>query len=137
VQLDPSAFLADAELIQALEKRSTPVPCNEDMFLFRQGDPPVGLFVLSEGEVTISMDSEHDGVAFSCQATSGSLLGLPALIANRPYSLTAFARKGATLSYIPKDQFNALTQTELALMVKILQVLAAEVRSARMAITQG
>jgi CRP-like cAMP-binding protein len=137
VQLDPSAFLADSELIQALKKRSTPLACDEDRILFRQGDPPVGLYVLSQGEATISMDSGHDDLAFSCQATAGSVLGLPGLIANRPYSLTVIARKGSSVGFVSRDEFNKLIQSELPLMGKVLQVLAAEVRSARLALTQS
>ena len=137
MQLDPSAFLADSELIQALKKRSTPLACDEDRILFRQGDPPVGLYVLSQGEATISMDSGHDDLAFSCQATAGSVLGLPGLIANRPYSLTVIARKGSSVGFVSRDEFNNLIQSELPLMGKVLQVLAAEVRSARLALTQS
>jgi CRP-like cAMP-binding protein len=136
MQLDPSAFLADSELLQALEKRSTPIICNEDRVLFNQGDASVGLYILSRGEATLSMDSGKNAAIFSCQATAGSLLGLPGLIANQPYSLTAIAHPGAQVGFISRDDFNALMQSESPLMVKILQVLAAEVRSARMAITQ-
>jgi cAMP-binding proteins - catabolite gene activator and regulatory subunit of cAMP-dependent protein kinases len=134
VQLDPSAFLADPELIKALQKRATRVPCDEDRVLFRQGDSPMAVYILSGGSAKISMNCENDGTAFCCQAGPGSLLGLPGLIANQPYSLTVVADKGATVSMVTRDEFNALVQTEPGLMVKILQVLAAEVRSARMAI---
>ena len=137
MQLDPSAFLADPELIQALEKRATSVSCGEDRVLFRRGDAPVGLFILRAGEAAISMDSGSDNLALSCLATAGSLLGLPGVIADQPYSLTVTARQGANVGFIPKDEFNALMHSEQALMAKILQVLAAEVRSARLAITQG
>jgi CRP-like cAMP-binding protein len=82
------------------------------------------------------MDSGNTAAVFSCRATAGSLLGLPGLIANQPYSLTAIAHPGAQVSYISRDDFNALVQSESPLMVKVLQVLAAEVRSARQAITQ-
>ena len=137
MQLDPSAFVADPELIRALEKKAAPVQCGEERMLFRQGDPPVGLYILSQGQATIKMDSGEENPAFSCIATAGSLLGLPGLIANQPYSLTAIAHKGATVGFITRDEFNTLMQTELSLTVKILQVLAAEVRSARLAITQN
>ena len=136
MHLDPSAFLADPELLKALEKRSTPIICNEDRVLFNQGDASVGLYILSKGEATVSMDSGNTAAVFSCRATAGSLLGLPGLIANQPYSLTAIAHPGAQVSYISRDDFNALVQSESPLMVKVLQVLAAEVRSARQAITQ-
>ena len=136
VQLDPSAFHADTDLIAALEKLATSFPCVEDRVLFRQGDPPVGLYILSQGEAAVSMNAGGDAVVFSCVATAGSLLGLPALIANEPYSLTAVARKGAIVGFISQGEFTRMMQTELPLMVKILQVLAAEVRSARLAIIQ-
>ncbi len=137
MQLDPSAFVADPELIKALEGNATRLSCDEERSLFHQGDPPVGLYILYNGEATISMDSGHDKLAFSCRASAGSLLGLPGLIANQPYSLTAVAHKGASVGFISREDFNAMMQTQSLLMVKILQVLAAEVRSARLAITQS
>jgi CRP-like cAMP-binding protein len=136
VQLDPSAFLADPELIKALEKRATPIPCDGERVLFRQGDPPIGLYILVKGEATVSMNSDDGGSLMSIRATAGSLLGLPGLIGNQLYSLTAIARPGAQVSFIARTDFNALMQSEVSLLVKVLQVLAAEVRSARLAITQ-
>ena len=50
MQLDPSAFLADPELIKALDKRATPFLCAEDRVLFCQGDLPTGLFVIHTRE---------------------------------------------------------------------------------------
>lgn len=136
MQLDPSAFLADPELFKTLEKRAEPIACDEERVLFHQGEPPSGLYIVSRGEATLSMDSGHDQPLFSCRASAGSLLGLPALIGNQAYTLSAIASRGAQVGFIDRDAFEVLMQSELALMVKILQVLAAEVRSARMAITQ-
>jgi CRP-like cAMP-binding protein len=136
VQLDPSAFIAEPELLLALEKRATPFTCEEDRVLFRQGDPPTGLFILRKGEATLSMDPGANQNLFACQAVAGSTLGVPALIGNQPYSLTAVARSGAEVSFISRDDFNILMQTEQSLMLLILQVLAAEVRSARLALAQ-
>ena len=104
MRLDPSAFLADPELIQALEKRATSVSCGEDRVLFRRGDEPVGLFILRAGEAAISMDSGKENLGLSCLAGAGSLLGLPGVIANQPYSLTAIARKGASVGFVSKEE---------------------------------
>jgi CRP-like cAMP-binding protein len=132
--LDPSAFLADPELIRALEVRSIAISCGEDHTLFRQGDMPVGLYILHRGETRLSMASITGESVTSVQATAGSLLGLPALVAKEPYTLTAVAQKGAELSFITADDFNTLMRTQTTLALKILQVLAAEVRAARQAI---
>lgn len=136
MQLDPSAFLADPELLQALEKHSISLVCDEDRVLFNQGDPSTGLYILLKGQAGLSMKGEDGSPLVSIQATGGSLLGLPGVIGNQPYSLTAVARSGAQVSFIPREDFNALMQSQLNLLVKVLQVLAAEVRAARLAITR-
>ncbi len=136
MQLDPSAFLADPELLIALEKRATPFTCDEERILFHQGDEPTGLFIVRTGEITLTMDPGANENIFSCQAIAGSLLGVPGLIAKQPYSLTAVANRGAEISFIASEDFNALMQSEVPLMLLILKVLAAEVRSARLALTQ-
>ena len=57
MKLDSSAFLADPELIDALEKRSTAISCGGDRVLFRQGDIPQGLYILDLGELTLTVTS--------------------------------------------------------------------------------
>jgi len=134
VKLDPSAFVADPELIQALEKQSVSIPCSGGRTLFRQGEHPAGLYILSRGETTLSMTSPNGEEVMSVQASAGSLLGLPGLIGDEPYTLTAVAHQDARLLFVTRDDFTLLMQTNPQLSLKILQVLAAEVRSARRAL---
>ena len=134
VQLDPTAFLADSELIRALSEHATPIVCDTDRILFQQDDPPVGLYILHEGEATISMTSQDGQTILSVQARDGSLLGLPGLISNQPYSLTAVAHAGARVSFLGRTEFTTQMESNPPLAFKILQVLAAEVRSARQAL---
>lgn len=136
MQLDPSAFVADQELIEALDSQATPLDCAADRTLFRQGETAEGVYLVRTGEVTLSMDSLEGGPILSVQAGAGSLLGLPALISNQVYSLTAVARAGAQVSFIARDEFTAFMQTHPPLAFKILQVLAAEVSAARRAISR-
>jgi CRP-like cAMP-binding protein len=81
------------------------------------------------------MASPAGDQVMSVQARANSLLGLPGLIGNEPYTLTAIARDGARLSFITREDFTALMQTDPRIGIKILQVLAAEVRSARRALS--
>jgi CRP-like cAMP-binding protein len=134
VKLDPSAFVADPELIQALEKHSTAISCDADRVLFNQGDHPQGLYILDHGETTITMASPTGEQLMSIQAHAGSLLGLPGLIGDEPYTLTAIARNGARLSFVPRDEFTSLMRADPPLALKMLQVLSAELRSARRAL---
>ena len=135
MKLDPSAFIADPELIQALEKRSTVISCGGDRVLFSQGDNPQGLYILDQGETILTMTSPSGQQVMQIEAPAGSLLGLPGLIGDEPYTLTAIARDGARLSFVPRDEFTSLMQSSPLLALKILEVLAAEVRSARRAMS--
>ena len=135
MKLDPSAFLADPELIQALEERSTAVSCGGDRVLFRQGEVPDGLYILNRGELALTMTSPSGEQVMQMQASAGSLLGLPGLISGEPYTLTATARNGACLSFVSRDDFTSLMQTNPLMALKMLEVLAAEVRSAREALS--
>ena len=133
VQFDPSAFLADSELLSELEKVASKIDCQSDRVLFEQGDPAVGLYIVGTGTTTISLTSESNSTIMKVDVVSGSLLGLPGVLGNQPYSLTAVARKGTQISFVSLMDFSALMESNPSLSLKVLQVLAAEVRTARRA----
>jgi CRP-like cAMP-binding protein len=136
MQLDSSAFVADSELIQALGNHAEPVACHQDRVLFRQGEAPSGVYILYKGEATLSMTSESGETLVASHAVDSSLLGLPGLIGNAPYTLTVIAQAGAHVGFVSRDEFTALMQSDPLLSLKILRVLAAEVRTARVALGQ-
>ena len=136
LNIDSSSFIAEKELIEALEKRSSTLVCQEERQLFRQGSDPTGLFILRKGKATLSMESPTGGTLMSIMLFPGSLLGLPALIGNEPYTLTATAEQGAEFGFVTREDFNSLMLTDPTLAVRILRVLAAEVRTARHAISE-
>lgn len=131
---EPSAFVADPDLFEALAQRATSVACSQRQTLFSQGDLPEGIFLITQGQVTLTMCSDTGETVFSVKAPTGSLLGLPGLIGNQPYSLSAVAEEDTVCAFVSRDAFTALMQSDPMLSLKILQVLAAEVRSARRAI---
>jgi len=133
-KIDPASFIADPELVRALSKHSTPVPCHSDRVLFRQDDDAAGAYILREGNVTLSLVTQDGRSLFAVQAVAGSLIGLPGAISNEPYSLSATALAGAQISYISREGLAALMQAEPLLALKMLEILAAEVRAARRAI---
>ena len=137
MKLDAAAFVADPELIEALRQHSTPVSCDEDRMLFNQGDSPEGLFIFHKGLVRLEMRSQLGETLMNIPAFEGSLLGLPGLIGSVPYSLSAFAQKGAEVSYVSREEFAKIMLSQPPIAVGILRVLAAEVRTARMALVEG
>jgi CRP/FNR family transcriptional regulator len=125
-----SAFVADLELNQELEKRSKPISLGTDRVLFHQGDAPTGVYLLRKGAATLTRQLSDEAI-FSVQVGAGSLLGLPAVIGAKPYSLTAEALEGAELSLLTREDFIDLMQTDPLLSFQVLMVLAEEVRFAR------
>ena len=136
VNFDSSAFVAEKELIEALETRSSTVICKEDSRLFTQGGDPSGLYILRKGKAKMSMESPTGGVLMAIALNPGSLLGLPALIGNEPYTMTATAEKNAEFGFVTREDFNSMMLTDPTLAVRVLRILAAEVRTARHAISE-
>ena len=134
VQLDSIAFLADPELIRALTEHATPFVCDTDRILFHQDDPAGGLFILQEGEVTLSMTSPS-GPAHPLGRGEARFAARTSRAHQQPALLAHGAgRAGARVSFLGRTEFTALMQSNPELSLKILQVLAAEVRSARNAL---
>src|SRR5208337_1772559 len=93
--MEHKSSVAGARLVQALVVRSQPVAGTEDRTLFNRGETPTGLYFLQSGEAALLMKS-HTGQTVMCRhARSGSLLGLPGIIGNEPYTLIAILRKGS------------------------------------------
>jgi CRP-like cAMP-binding protein len=134
VQPDSSAFVADPDLLRILETRSIEVACYTERLLFSQDDPAAGVYILLEGSATLAMQSLDGRPIFSVEALPGSLLGAPALIGEQPYSLTAIAHAGAKVGFVARSDFFALMNEQPLLSMKVLHVLAAEVRTARQAL---
>jgi glutaminase len=136
MKLDPSAFVADPKLIEALSRRAIELSCGADSVLFRQGDAAAGLYILHQGEVTLTMVTAEGKPVLSTEASPNSLLGLPGLVCNSSYTLTATARSGAKLGFVTRDDFAALMESDPLMGLMVLRVLAAEVRAAREAILE-
>src|ERR1700692_3750551 len=122
MNLDSSAFVADQELIQALRVRARALDCDHDRILFLQGDGPVGLYILHSGEATMTMETPSGEELITMRTDPGSLLGLPGVVGNCPYSMSAYAKQGAEVSFVPREDFSALMLNEPKLAMMILRV---------------
>ena len=131
-----SSFVADATLIQALEQWSVPLPSWHGLMLFRQGESPVGLYIIKSGEAMLLLTDESGNDLAQFNVGAGSILGLPAIIARESYSLSAMACERSKVSFVELAAFEELMREQPSLFPKVLEVLAAEVRSARQALKE-
>jgi CRP-like cAMP-binding protein len=128
--MDASSFVADPKLIQKLETWARPVVLGPDGILFRQGDAPAGVYIILQGHVTLTMLSAAEPT-LNAKTGAGSLLGLPAVIGEEPYSLTAKASEDAIIHFVTSADFIDLMRREPMFSFHVLRVLAQEIRAAR------
>ncbi len=128
------SFRADRKLVLALEKHSDPVACGEGRVLFNQGEMPKGVFILQQSEASLVMKSPPGRAVMCLHPGPGSLLGLPGVIAKEPHTLTAMVKGSSEVRFISRERFEKIIQAEPELYCSVLTMLAAEVRTARLAI---
>lgn len=129
-----SAFVADPELLSELEKRARPLDLVSNRVLFREGESPVGVYILRRGIALLTSHAEP--APLGIRASAGSLLGVPAVVGHKAYSLTAEALEDAEVSFVNSEEFVELMRTQPLLSFQVLKVLAEEVRFARAALRE-
>jgi len=131
-----SECVAVGELASEIERRSTPFTPGDHGLLFTEGDSPDAIYYLKNGEALLSMHDDGDSI-LAVRAGKGSILGLPAIMGNSPYSLSANAIDNAQVYRIDAAEFKEMIQQNPQLCLEVIRILAAEVRSARIAIVEG
>lgn len=129
-----SECVVDSELADAIEARSTLLRVAAKRVLFRQGQEPDRLFFLKRGEVVLTNRLANNSV-LGFRAGPGSLIGLPAVAGNQPYSMTATVTKPSDLHAVSVGIFRDIVGSNARLSFRVLEILAAEVRSARLLVS--
>ncbi|HEX4922425.1 MAG TPA: cyclic nucleotide-binding domain-containing protein [Candidatus Bathyarchaeia archaeon] len=124
---------APNELRLALQAIGNSVGKSKESILFRRGDKPVGVFLVREGRVRLSLD----GTSVASRTLGpGSVLGLPATLNRRPYSLTATATENCQLDFIPREAVVRLLRKNTVVCFQALQVLGNEISDMRRAVDE-
>jgi CRP/FNR family transcriptional regulator, cyclic AMP receptor protein len=71
--------------------------------LFMEGQQPRGVFVLCTGQIKLSASSFTGKTIITKVSESGDVLGLNAVVANRPYEVTAEMMEPGQANFIPRD----------------------------------
>ena len=121
--------------MEALEKRSKPIPCSDGRILFSQGEFPSGLYILRTGEASL-LAARSSGEEVEClRVTAGSLLGLDAMINNAPHTLRAVAGCGSDVIFVTREDLEGMFRSEPFLYPRILDVLIAQSHDAHQALS--
>jgi CRP-like cAMP-binding protein len=131
-----NSFIADSTLIEALEAQTASRYFSRGAILFIQGQTPTGLYIIRSGTVSLTMKADNGVEIVHFSVGAGSILGLPAVVARQPYTLSAKAVESLEVRCVGLEGFERLILEQPTLYPKVLEVLAAEVRSARLALTE-
>ena len=96
----PNPFIADPKLFQALEQRSITVPCSKGQILFKQGEVPIGLYLLKTGKASLIMKTEKGKEVVHLTVSAGSILGLPAIVSS---TIQSHSMSAGLMPHMPRS----------------------------------
>jgi CRP/FNR family cyclic AMP-dependent transcriptional regulator len=92
--------------------------------LFIEGQQPRGVFVLCVGKAKLSTSSREGKTIITKISESGDVLGLNAVISNRPYEVTAEMMEPGQANFVPRDSLMHFLKEFPEVSVKIAQQLS-------------
>ena len=108
---------------QALDSVTSLVNYPKGAVLFLEGQPVRGVFVVSGGQVKLSICSRDGKVIIVKIAQEGKLLGLHAALSGKPYEVTAEVKERAQVTFIPRCVFASFLQTNTEAFMSIARLL--------------
>lgn len=125
-------LIADSDLQAALRTfASAIVERKASEYLFHQGDKPHGCYLVKSGKVRLSMEASSGGSLMQRVVGKGGLVGLPASIDGRVYSLTCEIIEDAELAYLSRPDLALLMKSDTSAGMKLLHLLSSEVQAVR------
>lgn len=92
--------------------------------LFIEGQMPRGVFVLCSGKVKLSTTSREGKTIITKISDAGDVLGLNAVISNRPYEVTAEMMEPGQANFIPRDSLQLMIKDFPEAATRIAQQLS-------------
>jgi CRP-like cAMP-binding protein len=81
---------------------------------------------LHRGSATLSIRCRERRIDIKVQTTAPSLVGLPSLLDGAPHPFTAVAHGGAELSFVDRNNFACMIESDTLLSLQALGALVAE-----------
>lgn len=128
--------IVSEDVRSVLNSMASPVAQPKNSVLFTQGDPPTGVYVIRKGSIRLTVKAGESEVLMRV-AHPGSVLGLPGVLSNKPYSLTARVVHPCELGFVKAEKLIQLVRENPTLGLQVLQLLSEEVRAAREAMANS
>ena len=118
------------------DSMASPLPFAANTVVFQEGDQPTGVYVVRKGSVRMTVRAGEKEVVVRV-AEPGAVIGLPAVLGNQPYSLTARTVDESELGFVPGPSVVEAIRSNTELGLQVLRLLSEEVRAARRAMADA
>lgn len=125
-------LIPSSELRAQLESVATVISKPKGTILFRHGDEACGVFLVRNGRIKLGLDFVTP-VYPDRTLGAGALVGLPATVSGKPYSLTAQVAEDSELAFVPRDAVLACLQNNPFLCFQVMNMLGGEISDIRSA----
>jgi CRP/FNR family transcriptional regulator, cyclic AMP receptor protein len=92
--------------------------------LFIEGQQPRGVFVLCTGRVKLSTTSREGKTIITKLSDPGDVLGLNAVVSNRPYEVTAEMMEPGQANFIPREPLLQFLKDHVDVSMRVAQQLS-------------
>lgn len=98
--------------------------------LFKEGDEPEGIYILEAGQADLLFSARNGHVKPLRVVQSGQILGLSAVVGNKPHDCTAIARTGCRVGFIDRQSLRRLLDENPSTWFDVLRLLSNDVNAA-------
>jgi CRP-like cAMP-binding protein len=124
------------ELKAELERLATIIFKPAGSLLFRRGDDASGVFVIHSGRVRLVLD--YNTALYPAKILGpGAVIGLPATLSGKPYSLTATVIDDAEIAFVPHTAVVKSLKNNPPLCFQVMDILSCEIADIRSAFKRG
>ncbi len=121
-----SAPVLSENLLAEFERIGTVLHKPMNTVLFRQGDAADGVYLIRSGEASLTLCSAKGKVLSAREVGHGAVLGLPATMSGRVYSLTATLLQDSEIVHVPAERLRDLLRDNTDVCFEVVQVLGRE-----------
>jgi CRP-like cAMP-binding protein len=114
-------FMIPEEVRAPLNRIAVPQSIPANTVLFRLGDPVQGVYLIHSGTVALSLPNAVEPPRIT---GPGAVLGIPASICDRPYSLTAETLEPVEAGFISREDFVAVVRQDPDLCFAVIASVA-------------
>ena len=97
--------------------------------LFREGEEAKGAYIIHSGQVELAFTSRKGLVRPLRSLGAGEIVGLEAVMSNKPYDCTATSTTPLRAGYVPKEQLQELLAANPSAWFTVLRFLCHDVNA--------